>query len=54
MHLVEYRRNQKQLMETPSSVELRNPEQLAQAKQWIIQHIDDDTCFLNLIKYLVY
>lgn len=35
MHLVEYRRNQKQLMETPLSVELRNPEQLAQAKQWI-------------------
>lgn len=47
MHLVEYRRNQKQLMETPSSVELRNPEQLAQAKQWIIQHINDDTCFFE-------
>ncbi|WP_089138216.1 bifunctional acetate--CoA ligase family protein/GNAT family N-acetyltransferase [Vibrio rumoiensis] len=39
MHLVEYRRNQKQLMETPSSVELRNPAQLLQAKDWIQSHI---------------
>lgn len=42
MHLVEYRRNQKQLMETPSSVELRNPTQLLQAQDWIKQHINDE------------
>ncbi|WP_105902090.1 bifunctional acetate--CoA ligase family protein/GNAT family N-acetyltransferase [Vibrio gangliei] len=43
MHLVEYRRNQKQLMETPSSVELRNPTQLAQARDWVQQHIQEST-----------
>lgn len=42
MHLVEYRRNQKQLMETPSSVELRNADQLQHARQWIKDHIRDE------------
>lgn len=41
MHLVEYRRNQRQLMETPSSVELRNATQLQQAKQWISSHVKE-------------
>ncbi|MGV3001704.1 bifunctional acetate--CoA ligase family protein/GNAT family N-acetyltransferase [Vibrio sp. E150_018] len=41
MHLVEYRRNQKQLMETPSSVESRNPEQLLQAQSWIQTHLEE-------------
>lgn len=41
MHLVEYRRNQRQLMETPSSVESRNPEQLLQAQSWIQSQLEE-------------
>ncbi len=40
MHLVEYRRNQKQLMETPTSAQLRTNQQLEQALTWIGQQID--------------
>ncbi|GLT14570.1 bifunctional acetate--CoA ligase family protein/GNAT family N-acetyltransferase [Vibrio algivorus] len=47
MHLVEYRRNQKQLMETPSSVELRNPEQLLQAQSWIQSHLQESTSLFD-------
>ncbi|OEF27630.1 bifunctional acetate--CoA ligase family protein/GNAT family N-acetyltransferase [Vibrio rumoiensis] len=41
MHLVEYRRNQKQLMETPSSVELRNAAQLSDAHQWVQRNLKE-------------
>ncbi|WP_153448586.1 bifunctional acetate--CoA ligase family protein/GNAT family N-acetyltransferase [Vibrio algicola] len=47
MHLVEYRRNQKQLMETPLSVELRKPTQLAQAKQWIAQQVEQQHTYFD-------
>ncbi|EGA70790.1 hypothetical protein VISI1226_01655 [Vibrio sinaloensis DSM 21326] len=35
MHLVEYRRNQKQLMETPTTAELVHITELNEAKKWI-------------------
>ncbi|CAM4362060.1 bifunctional acetate--CoA ligase family protein/GNAT family N-acetyltransferase [Vibrio agarivorans] len=41
MHLVEYRRNQKQLMETPTSIEMRSNVSLQQAREWFTQKIGD-------------
>ncbi|NOH96978.1 bifunctional acetate--CoA ligase family protein/GNAT family N-acetyltransferase [Vibrio sp. 99-70-13A1] len=41
MHLVEYRRNQRQLMETPTTAEKVHIEDLADAKLWIEQHLLD-------------
>lgn len=41
MHLVEYRRNQRQLMETPTTAEKVHIEDLADAKLWIEQRLLD-------------
>ncbi|WP_428774995.1 bifunctional acetate--CoA ligase family protein/GNAT family N-acetyltransferase [Vibrio sp.] len=41
MHLVEYRRNQKQLMETPKTTEAVHSEKLAEAHQWISDKLQD-------------
>ncbi|WP_299688105.1 bifunctional acetate--CoA ligase family protein/GNAT family N-acetyltransferase [uncultured Vibrio sp.] len=41
MHLVEYRRNQRQLMETPTTAEKVHIEDLADAKNWIEQQLLD-------------
>ncbi|MEZ8824341.1 bifunctional acetate--CoA ligase family protein/GNAT family N-acetyltransferase [Vibrio amylolyticus] len=41
MHLVEYRRNQKQLMETPTSSEPVHIAELNQAKEWIKRKLED-------------
>ncbi|WP_135384341.1 bifunctional acetate--CoA ligase family protein/GNAT family N-acetyltransferase [Vibrio tasmaniensis] len=48
MHLVEYRRNQRQLMETPTTAEKVHIEDLADAKNWIErQLLDKDTVSLD-------
>ncbi|CDU01530.1 putative fused acyl-CoA synthetase and Acetyltransferase [Vibrio coralliirubri] len=48
MHLVEYRRNQRQLMETPTTAEKVHIEDLADAKSWIErQLLDKDTASLD-------
>ncbi|PMH60482.1 bifunctional acetate--CoA ligase family protein/GNAT family N-acetyltransferase [Vibrio splendidus] len=48
MHLVEYRRNQRQLMETPTTAEKVHIEDLADAKNWIErQLLDKDTVNLD-------
>lgn len=48
MHLVEYRRNQRQLMETPTTAEKVHIEDLADAKNWIErQLLDKDTASLD-------
>lgn len=39
MHLVEYRRNQKQLMETPTTTESVHVSEINTAQQWINQHL---------------
>lgn len=39
MHMVEYRRNQKQLMQTPTTARSINKEQLDQAKIWLDQQL---------------
>ncbi|ORT52509.1 protein acetyltransferase (plasmid) [Vibrio sp. qd031] len=39
MHLVEYRRNQRQLMQTPSSLEGISAEEKVKAEQWLNQQI---------------
>ncbi|MBF9002658.1 bifunctional acetate--CoA ligase family protein/GNAT family N-acetyltransferase [Vibrio nitrifigilis] len=44
MHLVEYRRNQKQLMETPTSTESILSSQLVQAKQWVDRQLRERDC----------
>ncbi|OEF78602.1 protein acetyltransferase, partial [Vibrio splendidus 1F-157] len=41
MHLVEYRRNQRQLMETPTTAEKVHIEDLADAKNWIERQLLD-------------
>ncbi|XAW88254.1 bifunctional acetate--CoA ligase family protein/GNAT family N-acetyltransferase [Vibrio sp. CDRSL-10 TSBA] len=41
MHLVEYRRNQKQLMETPTTAEAVHVSEVNSAKQWIDEHLQD-------------
>ncbi|SDG99982.1 acetyltransferase [Vibrio xiamenensis] len=41
MHLVEYRRNQKQLMETPTTAEPVHANQLSEAKLWVTQALGD-------------
>ena len=48
MHLVEYRRNQKQLMETPTTAEPVHVSELENAKLWIEQQLlDKDTVVLD-------
>ncbi|MEZ8944740.1 GNAT family N-acetyltransferase [Vibrio sp. 10N.247.311.12] len=48
MHLVEYRRNQRQLMETPTTAEKVHIEDLADAKGWIERKLlDKDTVSLD-------
>ncbi|MFA0413388.1 GNAT family N-acetyltransferase [Vibrio renipiscarius] len=48
MHLVEYRRNQKQLMETPTTAELVHINELESAKKWIgDQLLDKNTVSLD-------
>ncbi|GAL13873.1 protein acetyltransferase [Vibrio astriarenae] len=42
MHLVEYRRNQKQLMQTPTSIEMRSDVSLQQARQWFANKLKDN------------
>ncbi|WP_341666013.1 bifunctional acetate--CoA ligase family protein/GNAT family N-acetyltransferase [Vibrio sp.] len=42
MHLVEYRRNQKQLMETPTNAEPMHVSELSDAKQWIENKLQDN------------
>ncbi|OEF10537.1 bifunctional acetate--CoA ligase family protein/GNAT family N-acetyltransferase [Vibrio genomosp. F10] len=42
MHLVEYRRNQKQLMETPTSAEPVHIGELNHAKQWIEEKLEQN------------
>ncbi|MCG7491717.1 bifunctional acetate--CoA ligase family protein/GNAT family N-acetyltransferase [Vibrio sp. Of14-4] len=42
MHLVEYRRNQKQLMETPTNAEPMHVSELSDAKQWIANKLQDN------------
>ncbi|GLT18723.1 protein lysine acetyltransferase [Vibrio zhanjiangensis] len=42
MHLVEYRRNQKQLMETPTTAEPVHMRELTEAKQWISNKLQDN------------
>ncbi|NOH72953.1 bifunctional acetate--CoA ligase family protein/GNAT family N-acetyltransferase [Vibrio pectenicida] len=42
MHLVEYRRNQKQLMETPTTAEPMHVQELAGAKKWIDNKLQDN------------
>ncbi|MGC9423403.1 bifunctional acetate--CoA ligase family protein/GNAT family N-acetyltransferase [Vibrio sp.] len=39
MHLVEYRRNQKHLMETPSTAEAVHSSEVSSAKNWIEEHL---------------
>lgn len=41
MHLVEYRRNQKHLMETPSTSEAVHSSEVTSAKAWIEEHLTD-------------
>lgn len=41
MHLVEYRRNQKQLMETPTTAEPVHVSEINTAKQWINEHLSE-------------
>lgn len=41
MHMVEYRRNQKQLMQTPTTAKMVNKAQLEQAKQWLDQKLSN-------------
>lgn len=48
MHLVEYRRNQKQLMETPTTAEPVHISELENAKSWINEQLlDKDTVILD-------
>ena len=42
MHLVEYRRNQKQLMETPTTSEAVHVSEVNAAKLWIDEHLDNN------------
>lgn len=42
MHLVEYRRNQKQLMETPTTTESAHVTQVDAAKEWIREQLEDN------------
>ncbi|MDA9557288.1 bifunctional acetate--CoA ligase family protein/GNAT family N-acetyltransferase [Vibrio sp.] len=42
MHLVEYRRNQQQLMETPSSTESITAEAVIHAKNWITEKLNNN------------
>ncbi|MGY2575351.1 bifunctional acetate--CoA ligase family protein/GNAT family N-acetyltransferase [Vibrio sp. C8] len=42
MHLVEYRRNQKQLMETPTTSEAVHVSEINTAKLWIDEHLDNN------------
>ncbi|MDR9826969.1 bifunctional acetate--CoA ligase family protein/GNAT family N-acetyltransferase [Vibrio sp. FNV 38] len=44
MHLVEYRRNQKQLMETPTSVEMINQVSLNQVRKWMVRRLNNKEC----------
>lgn len=39
MHLVEYRRNQKHLMETPTTAEAVHSSEITSAKEWIEEHL---------------
>ncbi|QMV16599.1 bifunctional acetate--CoA ligase family protein/GNAT family N-acetyltransferase [Vibrio spartinae] len=39
MHMVEYKRNQKQLMETPTTADFLPPEKIHKAQQWIQEHL---------------
>ncbi|WP_217541562.1 bifunctional acetate--CoA ligase family protein/GNAT family N-acetyltransferase [Vibrio metschnikovii] len=41
MHLVEFRRNQKQLMETPTTTELVTASEINSAKVWIAEHLSE-------------
>ncbi|MDN3611620.1 bifunctional acetate--CoA ligase family protein/GNAT family N-acetyltransferase [Vibrio ostreicida] len=43
MHLVEYRRNQKQLMETPTTAEPVHIRELTQARKWIQDKLQDQS-----------
>ncbi|MGX9522110.1 bifunctional acetate--CoA ligase family protein/GNAT family N-acetyltransferase [Vibrio mediterranei] len=40
MHLVEYRRNQWQLMETPTTTDSYTTEQLSKAHEWLASHVE--------------
>jgi acetyltransferase len=42
MHLVEYRRNQKQLMETPTTSEAVHVSEINTAKLWIDEHLENN------------
>lgn len=50
MHLVEYRRNQKQLMETPTTAEAVHVSEVNSAKQWIEEHLETNN--LNNLVHL--
>ncbi|ELT6286452.1 bifunctional acetate--CoA ligase family protein/GNAT family N-acetyltransferase [Vibrio cholerae] len=41
MHLVEYRRNQKHLMETPTTTEVVHASEMQTAKSWIHEHLGE-------------
>jgi acetyltransferase len=47
MHMVEYRRNQKQLMQTPTTRESFSKQKLAQAQDWINQSLSNKTHYLD-------
>ncbi len=47
MHLVEYRRNQKQLMETPVSIGQIQVEEVSEAKDWINKQLVDEKVILD-------
>ncbi len=47
MHLVEYRRNQKQLMETPTTSEQIDDKHVKQAQQWVTQRTVDGEVTLD-------
>ncbi|MGF1754490.1 bifunctional acetate--CoA ligase family protein/GNAT family N-acetyltransferase [Vibrio makurazakiensis] len=48
MHLVEYRRNQRQLMETPTTAEKINSQELLLAKEWIDTQLSEQSeCALD-------
>ncbi|WP_394250348.1 bifunctional acetate--CoA ligase family protein/GNAT family N-acetyltransferase [Vibrio profundi] len=44
MHLVEYRRNQRQLMETPTTAEKVHVDNLEEAKGWIDSQLSEQDC----------
>jgi acetyltransferase len=41
MHMIEYKRNQKQLMETPTTADALPTQQIQQARSWIKRHLEE-------------